>query len=105
MGGALNCMFLSLDKSYAEKSLLGQEPMMCGVSFIVPRAITTGAVATRGLTWARSVRSVTSWCTPTTSVHWTNQTQVRELWGSKLLLSKDCNETEHKWLLSQQLLL
>jgi len=67
-------MFLSLDKSYAEKSLLGQEPMF--LSLVVPCAFTTGAVATRGPTWGRSVRSVTSWCTPTTSVHWTNQTRV-----------------------------
>jgi len=30
---------------------------------VVPLAITTGAVATRGPTWGRSVRIVTSWCT------------------------------------------
>ena len=61
------------------RKLLTRARAVCGVSFVVPLAIITGAVATRGPTWGRSVRSVTSWCTPTTSVHWTNQTRVREL--------------------------
>ena len=49
---------------------------MFGVSSSAPAVATTGAVATPGLTVARSARSVTSWCILTTSVHWTSRTLV-----------------------------
>lgn len=54
------------------RKLLTKAKPEFGVSLSAPPATTDGTVATHGLIMDRSARDVTSWCTPTTSDHWTS---------------------------------